>query len=473
MDFELKQIQTSKPFLGFIESRQGGRPDNQDSCGFADTLLGLLVVVCDGMGGGPGGKTASSVAVETIIQTVRSATADSNRIKTIEAAIQNSNYKLQTLQKEKVSLDGMGTTVTILLINEFSALIAHVGDSRIYHLRRGNKIFRTEDHSLVGEMVRKKAMTEEEARISPHSNILQRALGISETVKVDISERAYEKGDRFVLCTDGIWASMNEKELIKIIACTKSLSGTIEKTMVKVDEIGGSNGGQHDNFTMALLTTTHNSILKETMTTKVRNIIFGLIIICGFSLIGNVIQFMMRPNNPNFPSVQERTNDSIIKEQERRIQEMREQIVAMKQKNDDIFNKLEDISNSSKEVAQIVKKNNEEKLKEKNLLIAKIDELINRLEILRDMEQGNDKDQQISETLDMVKTLSKDLTPFGVNKQLDRIIELLNTRLARSDSNDEEFKEHDKYKGHWDGVKANNKGIITIAKEIKTEISKK
>lgn len=484
MDFELKQIKTSQPFFGFIESRQGGRPENQDSCGFADTLLGLLVVVCDGMGGGPGGKTASMVAVDTIVQTLRSATADSDRAKTIEAAVQKTHLRLLALQKEKPLLAGMGTTATILLINKCSAMIAHVGDSRVYQLRWGNKIFRTEDHSWVGEMVRKKAMTEEEARVSPNSNIIQRALGVGEEVKVDICERPYEKGDRFVLCTDGVWGVMKEKELIDTLARTKALSGAIEKTMIKVDELGMAEGGNHDNFTMALLETTCKSTLKETMTTKTRNVLFGLAVVCGLSLIGNGVQFVMRPNvaasKPQGMS-DDSASVAMIKElkgqmaeKEAWMADMENQIRNLKQKNDDTFDKLKTIESTSKEVAEIVKENNAEEQQKTKRLVEELEKLIVQLENICNMAKGKPKDEQIAQVSQGFRKLSREMVPYGVNsQQVDNVIKLLNNTIAHLDEKDGTYGKDGRYKGHWKGTKAPNKGIITLVKEMKSQISNK
>lgn len=478
MDFELKQIKTSQPFLGFIESRQGGRPENQDSCGFTDTLLGLLVVVCDGMGGGPGGKTASTVAVDTIVQTVRSATADSDRMKTIEAAVRNAHLKLLALQKEKPTLTGMGTTATILLINKQSAMIAHVGDSRVYQLRWGNKIFRTDDHSLVGEMVRKKAMTEDEARVSSNANIIQRALGVGEEVKADITERSYEKGDRFVLCTDGVWGAMKEQELVEILARTKALSGTMERTMVKIDEIGMAEGGRHDNFTMALLTTSCNSILRETMTTKTRNILFGLAIVCGLSLIGNGVQFAMRSAGVTHTQTGAESDSSLVANKNRMAEkeawkrEMEQQIRNLKQKNDETFDRLKAIENTSKEVADIVKENNAEEQQNTERLVKELEALITQLEDICDMAKGESKDDRITKASQNLRKLSYELMLYGVNsQQVDAVISLLNNPIARSDKKDGNFSKNGKYEGHWTGIKP--KGIITLVKDMKTQIDNK
>lgn len=468
MDFALKQIKTSQPFVGFVDSRQGGRPENQDSCGFVDTALGLLVVVCDGMGGGPGGRTASMVAVDTIVRVIRSATADSNRSRAIQVAVEQAHAALQSLQVEKPELQGMGTTVTILLISKQSAMVAHVGDTRIYQFRRGKKIFRTQDHSQVGELVRKHILTEEEARTSPNSNILQRAVGVGGAVKVDISEHPYEKGDRFVLCTDGVWGIMDEKSLIASMAKTKSPSGAVEKTMIKVDEIGASEGNHHDNFTMALVVTTQNSNLIEPMTTKTRNLILGLTALCGISLAGNAILLSKYSGKaPDDSKQQSVLTDSLLnarlKEQEEKITE---QLQAENQHTiDSIFEALRKIK-KEQDLQQVVAK--EATLREERAkIINKLDSIIQQLEKLQAMKAGNKKKTAISQTVKIIEDLSaSNLTAYGVNKDdFSKVVELLGNSIAQSDVS----KIGDKYNGHYIG----KGGIITRMKEIKNKVNNK
>ena len=98
----------------------------------------------------------------------------------------------------------MGSTCTVLLINDTSAIVAHVGDSRVYQIRGRNKIFRTFDHSMVFDLVKQKVITEEQARLSAQSNVITRALGIKPDIEVDVVELPYDAGDRFILTTDGI-----------------------------------------------------------------------------------------------------------------------------------------------------------------------------------------------------------------------------------------------------------------------------
>lgn len=287
----MDQIRTTLPYLGFAETKQGGRRENQDHFIVEETPVGLLAVVCDGMGGGPAGKTASSVAAQTIVESVKGVPSVREPQKALVDAINQANSVLVKMTKENPELKGMGTTVIALLISKEIATVAHVGDSRLYQLRRRKKIFVTKDHSKVAEMVRAKVLTEEQARLSSMSNIITRALGIFETCEVEIDQVPYEKGDRFVLCTDGIWGTMPDKELITYFTSTKSISGSVDRISVKVDEIGFSTGGGHDNHTLVLLETKINSIIKQKMSTKVKILVYALTAICCLSLLFNIIQY--------------------------------------------------------------------------------------------------------------------------------------------------------------------------------------
>ena len=209
-------------FLNNVVSCIGGREENQDSCSISETRRGLLVIVCDGMGGMTGGAIASAEAVKIIRDYVSKPVSeddieDDNK-STLIQAVSSANAALLAIQENNPGLRGMGTTVTALLINEEKATIAYVGDSRIYQIRKGRKIFRTFDHSMVFEMVKKKIITEEQARLSAQSNIILRAVGQKPDLDVDAFDLPYDKGDLFLLCTDGVWGTMSEKELIKRVS---------------------------------------------------------------------------------------------------------------------------------------------------------------------------------------------------------------------------------------------------------------
>ncbi len=289
-------IETTMPFAGYWDTRQGGRLENQDSCGFLDTDKGLIAVVCDGMGGGPGGRLASTIAVRKIMEYVANAPQEMPRTEMVAKAIEYAHQAILAKTVETPALRGMGSTAAVVLMNEQSAVLGHVGDSRIYQFRRSKKIFRTADHSMVGELVRNGTLTEEQARLSPQSNIITKALGCKLTDLAEVTERPYEKGDRFMLCTDGIWGTMPEKDLIKQVAKTASLSGAVDATVTEVDEIGRANGNRHDNLTIALLETQKDSLQKENMSKKTLRILIGLAVICLLSLILNfVLIFQNKP----------------------------------------------------------------------------------------------------------------------------------------------------------------------------------
>lgn len=284
----------------FAESRIGGRSENQDSYGWRDTSLGYLITVCDGMGGGPGGKTASSIAVKEIITGISEASKDEEIPNIIIKSIRRANMAIIEAGSETPDLKGMGSTATVLLISENSAFIAHVGDSRVYQLRNGKKIFRTFDHSMVFEMVQQGVITEEQARLSAQSNIITRALGIKPDVQVDVREVSYETGDRFMLCSDGIHGSMPEDELIKIASNKKRKLGVITDDIATlVDNIGRSSGGGHDNLTLAIIETKINSKRKPKMSKQTKFTILGLIALLAISVTLNISQFASTGSKPD------------------------------------------------------------------------------------------------------------------------------------------------------------------------------
>ena len=191
---------------------------------------------------------------------------------------------------ENPSLKGMGSTATVLLLSERAAQIAFVGDSRIYQLRGKRKVFRTFDHSMVFDLVKQNVITEEQARLSAQSNIITRALGIKPDVEVDIQELPYEKGDRFVLCSDGIHGTMPEKQLLKMFAQKKPLGIVTDNVATYVDNLGRLSGQGYDNLTLAMVETKTNSILKPVMSKQTKIILVALAVFCLISIAANVIQ---------------------------------------------------------------------------------------------------------------------------------------------------------------------------------------
>ena len=256
-------ILTKYPFVGSIDTRQGGRIENQDNAGYVDTPLGLLIVVCDGMGGGPGGRTASLMAVDEVLTVLSDVAEHTHREDALRFVIEKANDIIYSKAKETPELRGMGTTIAAVLINESSAIIAHAGDTRVYQLRKGTVVFRTSDHSVVANLVRQKKLTEEEARNHPQSNIITRALGIRPTVEIEFDEVSFIRGDRFVICTDGVWGMMPQCDLISSLSRMMGIEELTSLVTEEIDIMGQEKGGGHDNLTLALIDTSFDSELKD------------------------------------------------------------------------------------------------------------------------------------------------------------------------------------------------------------------
>ncbi|HWW61547.1 MAG TPA: Stp1/IreP family PP2C-type Ser/Thr phosphatase [Thermoanaerobaculia bacterium] len=177
---------------------------------------GRLLVVADGMGGHRGGATASRIAGETVkAQYLGSETADIPAV--LRDALSRANARIFTEAQSNPELRGMGTTTSALAIRDREGWFAHVGDSRIYRIR-GEEIKQlTEDHSLVASMVREGLLTSKEAENHPRRNVLQRSMGVSEDVEIDVSEPIeLQEGDTFILCSDGLHGVVKEEELLEI-----------------------------------------------------------------------------------------------------------------------------------------------------------------------------------------------------------------------------------------------------------------
>ena len=281
--------QSQKVLSWAFASLQGGRDENQDFYGSCKTADGsFLFVVCDGMGGLRGGSTASKEAVRVILEEAANSTENDPELLLMDA-LQKANAAIYRLGRSKEGLRGMGTTVVALLINDEKATTAHVGDSRIYQLRGRNKVFRTFDHSMVFELVKRGRLTEEQARLSADSNVISRALGMKPEVEVEINANLpYLKGDRFMLCTDGISGALEERKLIRMIVSDEAVDKTVEELAKEIDHTGIENGGGHDNLTAALIEININSKIKPPMSKKSKLIIFILSLLLLVSIGLNI-----------------------------------------------------------------------------------------------------------------------------------------------------------------------------------------
>jgi protein phosphatase len=197
------------------------RDHNEDAIG-SDQDLGL-VVLADGMGGHLGGEVASAITVTTILETLPDSLNKINPANIDEAsgyslaslavndALTRANENVFTSANEHSEYCGMGTTVVVLLFYDNRLTVAHVGDSRLYRYRDGELELITRDHSLTQELVDRGFYTEEQARKSHNRNLVTRAVGIEETVQIDLQEDVALPGDIYLLCSDGITDMLEDK----------------------------------------------------------------------------------------------------------------------------------------------------------------------------------------------------------------------------------------------------------------------
>ncbi len=191
------------------------RTNNEDNYLINEELN--LYVVCDGMGGHVGGEFASAIAVNTVEEVLTSMEfrPEEHDVDPADGPVEVTREKLRYAvrlagkrifekAREEPEYQGMGTTCLALLVQGGNAFIAHVGDSRGYLVRDGRIEQLTEDHSLVNEKIKAGLITPEQAKTHKLKNIITRSLGYMEEVEVDVQVQAVRRGDRFVLCSDGL-----------------------------------------------------------------------------------------------------------------------------------------------------------------------------------------------------------------------------------------------------------------------------
>ncbi len=216
------------------------RSENQDAYAYAISQKVALYMVADGMGGARGGATASALAVKHITENAFDA-GQSIDLERLRTAIAGSNSRIYARSQEDPNLFGMGTTIASLLVTGERAIIAHVGDSRVYRLRQGEFAQLTRDHTLVQELVDTGTIQEKEAAQHPIAHMLTRSLGPAEIIGVEarMVDEPLVGGERFLLCSDGLYNHVGFEQL-KAILSEGSTDQAVKELIAKALEGGGS-----------------------------------------------------------------------------------------------------------------------------------------------------------------------------------------------------------------------------------------
>lgn len=227
------------------------RDRNEDNNIMIDCGGYMVFAVADGMGGMDFGDVASEVAVKCIekeFSECKKQNLNQNDMhKNFTHVFNMINSEIIHKCIEKKSVTGMGTTLSVCIATEDKIYISHMGDSRIYVIRGEKAIQVTKDHSYVEELIDSGRITREQAKSHPNRNIITRALGLDRDIVVDTDTFDLIKGDRVLLCTDGLTNAVEDHELVGFVRATENPEVAVKSMIDKANERGG-----RDNITVQL-----------------------------------------------------------------------------------------------------------------------------------------------------------------------------------------------------------------------------
>jgi len=222
------------------------RSFNEDSLAL-DAEAGLLVLA-DGMGGYKAGDVASQLATGIILEQIKERRSGMGAAAAVNDAVRKANTAIFEAAQADARYQGMGTTLVLLLVQDGRAVVGHVGDSRLYRLRRGQLQLITQDHSLLREQVEQGLITAEDARVSHNRNLVTRALGVEPEVELELTEQEVMPEDIYLLCSDGLNDMVDDADIELVLASLKSNLPLAAQQLVM---IANDNGG-HDNVSVML-----------------------------------------------------------------------------------------------------------------------------------------------------------------------------------------------------------------------------
>jgi PPM family protein phosphatase len=201
-----------------------------------------LFAVADGMGGHQAGEVASRLAATALRDDVEPEGGEER----VEALIRQANSRIWQHSTEDVTASGMGTTVTVALVEGDLVAVGHVGDSRAYRVRDGRIEQLTDDHSLAAELERSGKLSAEEARSHPQRSVITRALGTEPDVEIDTFTVAGKPGDVYLLCSDGLSSMVDDEGILAVLEAKR---GDLEAAARELVQAANRSGGE-DNITV-------------------------------------------------------------------------------------------------------------------------------------------------------------------------------------------------------------------------------
>ena len=225
------------------------REMNQDAYYISEPSSPIkLYLLADGMGGYKGGEIASNLAIKCAKSYIENNFKDvakdrDSLIQLVASSMEYANMVVYEKSKEDKELEGMGTTLEVCLIYNNKAYIGHVGDSRIYRIRKDFIRKLTQDHSYVQKLVKDGTITKEEAENHPKKNMLMKALGCNAFVEPDVSVKGFLRDDILLISSDGLTNMVKQEDIFEIA------KGNIEKAPIKLVDLANENGG-FDNITV-------------------------------------------------------------------------------------------------------------------------------------------------------------------------------------------------------------------------------
>lgn len=244
--------------IGLGHTDKGKQRGHNEDAYLVDNDLGLYIV-SDGMGGHAAGEVASATAVDSVVRVIREHRATIDRVRRrnaelgdlraiVEKAVQTACYDVYHLARTSTGRAGMGATLTMILVVGDSAVMAHVGDSKLYLYRRGAVHQVSSDHTMISELLRAGAMTSAEAKTNPYAHVLTRSVGTREAVVVDTLVFDLIPDDRLMLCSDGLSDFIDDMEWLALKLGDEDFDAIPESLIGYANEMGG-----HDNITSVVV----------------------------------------------------------------------------------------------------------------------------------------------------------------------------------------------------------------------------